>query len=66
MTDKIYYKVQYPMKKAINILKDIEPTNSEEYDLSPDDIEKIQRFLDKWDNKSKSELKRLISNLKRG
>ncbi len=66
MTDKIYYKVQYPMKKAINILKDIEPEESDQYNLSADDKEKIKLFLNKWEEETQFELEDLINKLRKG
>ena len=66
MTDKIYYKVQYPMKKAINVLKDIEPEERDKYNLSAEDKEKIKVFLNKWEEETKFELEDLINKLRKG
>ena len=66
MTDKIYYKVQYPMKKAINVLQDIEPEEKEQYNLSAEDKEKIKLFLNKWEEETQFELEDLINKLRKG
>lgn len=65
MTDEIYYKVQYPIKKSIKILKDIEPDEVDEYNLSDSEKDKIKSFLNKWENGAKLELENLIKELKK-
>ena len=65
MTDEIYYKVQYPIKKAINVLKDIDPDEVDEYNFSDSDKDKIKSFLNKWENNTKVELENLIKNLRK-
>ncbi|MFW5786846.1 MAG: hypothetical protein ACOCV3_01125 [Halanaerobiales bacterium] len=66
MTDKIYYKVQYPMKKAINIIKDIEPSDEQLFkNLSTAEKEKVKDFINEWENHSKSDLKNLIKKLRK-
>ena len=64
MTDKIYYKVQYPIKKAINVLKEIEPEEYENYNFTEEEEKKIKNFLKKWDQDSKLKLKKLIKTLR--
>jgi hypothetical protein len=66
MTDRIYYKVQYPFKKAINVIKDIEPDSEGDYHLSTEEREKISDFIDKWETGAKSDLKALIRKLRQG
>ena len=65
MTDEIYYKVQYPIKKAIGVLKDIEPEEIDKYDFSDREKEKIKYFLNNWENSAKYELEDLIKKLKK-
>ncbi|HKL75846.1 MAG TPA: hypothetical protein VJ881_07250 [Halanaerobiales bacterium] len=65
MTDKIYYKVQYPIKKSIKVLKNIEPEEVDEYDFSDSEKEKIKSFLNKWENGAKLELENLIKDLRK-
>ncbi|MGM0410372.1 MAG: hypothetical protein ACQEQF_06365 [Bacillota bacterium] len=64
MTDKIYYKVQYPIKKAINVLKEIEPENYENYNFTDEEERKIKNFLENWDESSKLKLEKLIKDLR--
>ena len=65
MTDQIYYKVQYPLKKAINVIKKIDQEADEDYELSPEERKKINEFLNKWESGAKSDLKSLIRKLKK-
>ena len=65
MTDEIYYKVQYPIKKAINVLKDIEAEEVENYNFSEDEKDKIKTFLNKWEREGKFELEDLIKKLRK-
>jgi len=65
MTDEIYYKVQYPIKKSIKILKNIEPEEVDEYEFSDNEKEKIKSFLNKWENGAKLELENLIKDLRK-
>jgi len=65
MTDEIYYKVQYPIKKSIKVLKNIEPEEVDEYDFSDSEKEKIKSFLNKWENGAKLELENLIKDLRK-
>ena len=65
MTDKIYYKVQYPIKKSIKVLKNIEPEEVDKYDFSESEKEKIKSFLNKWENGAKLELENLIKDLRK-
>ncbi len=66
MTDKIYYKVQYPIKKAINVLKEIEPEDYESYNFTTEEERKIKDFLENWDESSKLKLQKLINDLRNG
>jgi uncharacterized damage-inducible protein DinB len=66
MVDQIYYKVQYPLKKAIDLMKnqaekDIEDISA---DLSENDKEKISAFIDNWKTEGKSRLYDLVNDLR--
>jgi len=65
MTDEIYYKLQYPIKQAINILKDIEPDDIDEYNFSDEEKKEIRSFLHKWEGEAKSDLEDLIKKLRK-
>ncbi|MFW6006459.1 MAG: hypothetical protein ACOC4G_04980 [Bacillota bacterium] len=64
MTDQIYYKVQYPLKKALNIFKNIESENQIFQDFSDEDEKKLNNFLQFWENEGREELERFIDELK--
>lgn len=66
MGDQIYYKVQYPLKKAIDLMKDIEEKNFNltKTKIKEDDREKIIEFINSWNNSDRDKLKILINNLK--
>lgn len=66
MTDQIYYKIQYPLKKAITKIKNIDtedPFVGEDYSRIEKD--KIKDFLEKWENEGKDNLKALIQRLRK-
>lgn len=53
MTDQIYHQVQYPLKKAISLLKkvDYESNNAPVVaQLTQEEIEELQDFLKNWEN----------------
>jgi hypothetical protein len=62
MVDPIYYKVQYPLKKAIDLMKDLDNYNLDFLgkNLSTYDKEKITIFLENWNNGDKEKLISLI------
>jgi hypothetical protein len=66
MVDPIYYKVQYPLKKAIDLMKDLDNYNLDFLgkNLSTYDKEKITIFLENWNNGDKEKLISLISDLR--
>jgi hypothetical protein len=66
MVDQIYYKVQYPLKKAIDLMKNQDEKNIENIsaDLSEDEKEKIITFIDNWKTDGKSKLYDLVNNLR--
>lgn len=51
MTDQIYHQVQYPLKKAISLLKkvDFDGNNVPTANLSPEELEEITEFLKHWE-----------------
>ncbi|MCK4261171.1 MAG: hypothetical protein KAX49_19510 [Halanaerobiales bacterium] len=51
MTDQIYHQVQYPLKKAINLLKkvDLDGDSLPPIQLSESDIQEIREFLTVWE-----------------
>ncbi len=54
------------MKKAINIIKDIEPSDEQLFkNLSTAEKEKVKDFINEWENHSKSDLKNLIKKLRK-
>lgn len=69
MTDQIYYKVQYPLKKAINLIKKIDPEDpfagKRNEDYSEADLLEIEKFLDLWENEGKDNLQKVIKNLRK-
>ncbi|MFP4660726.1 MAG: hypothetical protein ACLFPF_00905 [Halanaerobiales bacterium] len=69
MTDQIYYKVQYPLKKAINMIKAIDP---EDPLLGEDDMKYIEKsindidnFLSLWEEEGKDNLQEVIKRLRK-
>lgn len=66
MGDQIYYKVQYPLKKAVDLMREID-----DYDLNflrerldNKDLQKIDDFVKRWDDSSKEKLRSLITELR--
>ena len=66
MVDQIYYKVQYPLKQAIDLMKELDnhDLNSLKEDLNNHEKEKIVRFIASWKNGGRDKLITLISNLR--
>jgi len=68
MADKIYYKVQYPMKKAIEKLRKLETDEQKlknEVDkLTETEKGMIKDFIIDWENKNKEKLENFIQKLK--
>ncbi|MDI3547697.1 MAG: hypothetical protein PWR10_1349 [Halanaerobiales bacterium] len=69
MTDQIYYKVQYPLKKAINLIKGIDPEDpfagKDKDDFSKEELQQIGIFLDMWEKEGRSNLERVIKKLRK-
>lgn len=66
MVDQIYYKVQYPLKKAIDLMKDLDNHDLDSLvkDLNEYDREKVANFIESWNNGGKEKLTSLISDLR--
>jgi len=67
MTDQIYYKIQYPVKKAINILKNVDSDNpfGEESEDIKANRDEIKEFLLNWENEGEDKIKSLIKELRK-
>ena len=68
MADKIYYNVQYPMKKAIAKLRKIdtdgENIKKELENFTETEKGMVKDFIIDWENKNKEKLEKFIQNLK--
>ncbi len=68
MSDKIYYRVQYPLKKGIQFLKnlDLEEGELEERveDLSEYEKSRVRNFLSAWKDGGREELIKFIQDLR--
>ena len=66
MVDQIYYKIQYPLKKAIDLMKDLDGQDLSEVteDLSDYDKEKIENFIESWNNGGRDKIADLIGSLR--
>jgi hypothetical protein len=66
MVDQIYYKVQYPLKKAIDLMKNQDERDIKDIsaDLSENEKEKIADFIDYWKTDGKSKLYDLVNDLR--
>ncbi|ADQ15079.1 hypothetical protein [Halanaerobium hydrogeniformans] len=66
MVDQIYYKIQYPLKKSIDMMKVIDKKNINEIaeNLTEYDKEKIEAFISHWSENGKKELQDLVNNLR--
>ena len=69
MTDQIYYKIQYPLKKAINLIKEVNPEepfpdrNSDE--ITKDELNEIDSFLEMWEEEGKEKIQGIIKRLRK-
>ena len=66
MVDQLYYKVQYPLKKAIDLMKDVdnEDLSSLSKNLNNYDKEKIINFIENWDEDGKEKITSLVKELR--
>ena len=66
MVDQVYYKIQYPLKKAIDLMKELDnhDIDSLTSDLSDADKERISNFINSWNNGGKEKLSNLITDLR--
>lgn len=69
MSDKIYYRVQYPLKKGIQFLKklDLDDNKLEERveKLSEYEKSRVRNFLSDWENGGREELIKFIQDLRK-
>ncbi len=68
MADKIYYKVQYPMKKAIAKLRKID-TDAKNLKKEIDNFSETEKgmikdFIINWEKENKEKLEKFIQDLK--
>ena len=66
MVDQIYYKVQYPLKKAIDLMKKQDENNIESIseNLSEYEKERIAEFINSWKSDGKNRLYGLVNDLR--
>ncbi|NLJ84721.1 MAG: DUF1643 domain-containing protein [Halanaerobiaceae bacterium] len=68
MTDQIYYKIQYPLKKAINMIQNIDTEDpfvgEENLEVIQKGLEEIENFINLWENKGKENLQEIIRQLR--
>ncbi len=66
MVDQIYYKVQYPLKKAIDLMKGLDNHDPDTLvkDLNEYDRERVANFIENWNNGGREKLTSLISDLR--
>lgn len=64
MTDQIYYKIQYPIKKAISNLKELDKDSLTFEELTTEEIERVDSFVSRWENGGRSSLRKLIKKLR--
>jgi|GEM_PF-1368784 len=69
MTDNVYQMVQYPLKKVVRVLTELEDLSSlPPEQLSPELREEVKNelasFIDFWEEEGRWALKDLINNLR--
>ena len=64
MTDQIYYKIQYPIKKAMTSIKAIDLADISAEDFDEQDIEELRNLLERWNDGGAEEIKELILKLR--
>jgi hypothetical protein len=69
MTDQIYYKIQYPLKKAINMIKAVDPDDpfigEDENMVLKRGYEEIDNFLKSWEKEGRENLQDIIKRLRK-
>lgn len=69
MTDRVYQSIQYPLRKVVRLLTDLEDINS----LPPEQLapenrsevkKEIKEFLEYWENGGRDAIKELIQGLR--
>lgn len=68
MTDQIYYKIQYPLKKAINMIQNIDTDDpfvgEGDLELMRKGLEEIDNFIDLWESRGRENLQDVIRKLR--
>ncbi|HHU91974.1 MAG TPA: hypothetical protein GXZ20_02395 [Halanaerobiaceae bacterium] len=68
MTDQIYYKIQYPLKKAINMIQNIDTEDpfvgDGNIETMKKGLEEIDEFLERWEKEGKESLQTIIRQLR--
>ncbi len=69
MTDHVYQMVQYPLKKVVRVLTELEDLNSlPPEQLAPEIREELKNelavFIDHWEEDGRWAIKNLIDNLR--
>lgn len=66
MIDQVYYKIQYPLKKAIDLMKDLDKKDLNELsaNLNNEDKELIINFIAEWNDEGKQKISNLINELR--
>ncbi len=69
MSDKIYYRVQYPLKKAIQTLKELDREEEKLKDaldeLSEYEKSRLNDLLENWEEEGRENLANFIEELRR-
>jgi hypothetical protein len=69
MTDQIYYKVQYPLKKLINLINRIDPEDpfagKSREDFTEEELNQIPLFLEMWKREGRENIASVIKRLKK-
>ena len=69
MSDKIYYRVQYPLKKAIQTLKELDREEEKLKDaldeLSEYEKSRLNDLLENWEEEGRENLANFIEELRK-
>lgn len=64
VTDQIYYKIQYPLKKAISSLKKLDEEGVSPEELNQEEKKKIEEFIASWEDGGEKSLRELVGRLR--
>ncbi len=65
MSDQLYFKIQYPLKKAISSLKEFEAEEIDIDEFSAAEKREIDEFIKLWENNGGHGLHKLITSLRK-